>query len=223
MAPKNSDMVTVLLIILCLHCIFVDCKLFDSLPITYYDSSCVSDYSTALNRPNTTLSPRNNDFNHIHRSTKRKRGKRAGALVRFRRRFSRPSLPSIFLSNSRSLCNKLDELFYLCGNYRDFKECSVFCFTETWLHKNISDSSMCPPGFTPFRADRDNDLAMKKGLGGGISFLINDRWCQNSKVISKSCSPVLETLIIESRPFYSPREFSSFIFIGAYIPDSSDS
>ena len=57
----------------------------------------------------------------------------------------------------------------------------MFCLTETWLNKDTSDSSMCPPGFTPFRADRDNDLAMKKGFGGGVGFLANDRWCQTQK------------------------------------------
>jgi hypothetical protein len=41
----------------------------------------------------------------------RKRGKRAGLLVRFRKRAYRPSLPCMFLSNVRSLDNKKGELF----------------------------------------------------------------------------------------------------------------
>ncbi|XP_035286690.1 uncharacterized protein LOC118234332 [Anguilla anguilla] len=32
------------------------------------------------------------------------------------------------------------------------------------------------------------------------------------------CSPVLETFFINCKPFYSPREFASFILVGVYIP-----
>ena len=117
--------------------------------------------------------------------TRRNRGKRAGALVRFRQRSNRPPLPAVFLSNARSLCNKFDELFYLTANYRDYQDCSAFCFTETRLHSNISDTTVCPPGFKVHRADRSNELANKRGSesGAGICFLINERWCSISTVI----------------------------------------
>ncbi|KAI3353757.1 hypothetical protein L3Q82_004989 [Scortum barcoo] len=36
-------------------------------------------------------------------------------------------------------------------------------------------------------------------------------------VLKKSYSPHLETLFINCKPFYSPREFSSFILVGVYI------
>ena len=39
----------------------------------------------------------------------RKRGRRIGAVLRLRRRNLRPTLPSMFLSNVRSLCNKTEE------------------------------------------------------------------------------------------------------------------
>ena len=52
--------------------------------------------------------------------------------------------------------------------------------------------SICPPGFKVHRADRSNELANKKGSGGGICFLINERWCSSSTVISKFCSHDLE-------------------------------
>ncbi len=44
------------------------------------------------------------------RKRRRKRGKRAGVLVRFRRRPLRPPLPTILLANVQSLDNKLCEL-----------------------------------------------------------------------------------------------------------------
>ena len=64
------------------------------------------------------------------------------------------------------------------------------------------------------------ELANKKGSVGGICLLINERWCSSSTVISKFCSHDLESIFIECKPFYSPREFSSIIMVGAYIPDS---
>uniref|UniRef100_A0A3B5BFL2 Serine/threonine-protein kinase 1 n=1 Tax=Stegastes partitus TaxID=144197 RepID=A0A3B5BFL2_9TELE len=43
------------------------------------------------------------------------------------------------LSNVRSLDNKLDELRLLGEISREWKDCCVFAFTETWLHDNIPD------------------------------------------------------------------------------------
>ena len=153
---------------------------------------------------------------HSHRHT-RKRGGRAGALVKFCRRNLRPPFPCVFLSNDRSLKNKADELFFLIQSNREVKDCSVFCFTETWLDPSIPDSAVQPPGYTLFRADRSPDLS-NKSRGGGISFFVNQRWCSDADVLSTSCSPELETLTVRCRPFYSPREFSSVILVGVYIP-----
>ena len=183
----------------------------------------ITDYDghSDILRPNSSPS---HDF-QIPKCKQRKRGKRAGALVRFRRRISRPPLPSIFLSNLRSINNKTDELFYLISNFRDYRDCSIFCFTETWLENDTPNSSMCPDGFVPHRLDRSNELAEKEGSGGGICFLINDRWCDNdkSKTIFEFCSHDLETLVVECKPTYSPREFSSIILVGAYVPGSVQS
>ncbi|KAK3561058.1 hypothetical protein QTP86_026377, partial [Hemibagrus guttatus] len=43
-------------------------------------------------------------------------------------------------------------------------------------------------------------------------------WCNNVKVLSQLCSLDLEAFIINCKPFYSPREFSSFILVCVYIP-----
>ena len=83
-----------------------------------------------------------------------KRGKRAGVLTRFRTRTQRPPLPAIFLSNVRSQKNKHDELSYLMKTRRDFSDCSVYCFTETWLDPLTPDSAVLHSGYTLQRADR---------------------------------------------------------------------
>ncbi|KAG7501340.1 RNA-directed DNA polymerase from transposon BS [Solea senegalensis] len=148
---------------------------------------------------------------------RRRRGKRAGALVRLRQRGLRTSLPGIFLSNVRSLANKLDELQLLLGKNRDFYSSAVLCFTETWLCGLIPDSALQLAGFQLYRADRDTELSGKT-KGGGICFYINSGWCNDVTVIQQHCSPDLESFIINCKPFYSPREFASFILVGVYIP-----
>ncbi|KAK3507045.1 hypothetical protein QTP70_001910 [Hemibagrus guttatus] len=147
----------------------------------------------------------------------RRRGKRSGVLVRLRRRGLRTALPGIFLSNVRSLCNKMDELTLQMNKNRDFPTSCVLCFTETWLCDAIPDSALQLGGFNLYRADRHTELSGKT-KGGGICFYINNSWCNDVKVLSQLCSPDLEAFIINCKPFYSPREFSSFILVGVYIP-----
>ena len=153
----------------------------------------------------------------VHAVKRRRRGKRAGALVRLRQHGHRTPLPGLFLSNVRSLCNKMDELQLLMGKNRDFSSSSVLCFTETWLCGSIPDSALQLAGFHLLRADRDAQLS-GKSKGGGICFFTNSGWCNDVTVILQHCSPHLETFIINCKPFYSPREFASFILVGVYIP-----
>ncbi|KAK3534944.1 hypothetical protein QTP70_002030 [Hemibagrus guttatus] len=147
----------------------------------------------------------------------RRRGKRSGVLVRLRRRGLRTPLPGIFLSNVRSLCNKMDELTLQMNKNRDFPTSCVLCFTEMWLCDAIPDSALQLGGFNLYRADRHTELSGKT-KGGGICFYTNNSWCNDVKVLSQLCSPDLEAFIINCKPFYSPREFSSFILVGVYIP-----
>ena len=41
-------------------------------------------------------------------------------------------------------------------------------------------------------------------------------------VLSTTCSPELETLIIQRKPFYLPREFTSIVMLGVYIPPQAN-
>ncbi len=58
---------------------------------------------------------------------------------------------------------------------------------------------------------------MGKSHGGGTCFYINDRWCTDVTGLKKMCCPDLETLFINCKPFYSPREICSFILVSVYI------
>ncbi len=67
------------------------------------------------------------------RKRSRKIGKRAGVLVRLRRRAFRPPLPTILLANVQSLDNKLCELRARISYQRETRDCCIICLTETWM------------------------------------------------------------------------------------------
>lgn len=147
----------------------------------------------------------------------RRRGKRAGALIKLRQRGLRTPLPIIHLANLRSLPNKTDELILLTRINKDFLNSAALCFTETWLNDAIPDGALSLPGFQLFRADRDPE-SLGKSRGGGTCFYINTRWCTDVTVLKMMCCPDLEALFINCKPFYSPQEFCSFILVSVYIP-----
>ncbi len=77
----------------------------------------------------------------VKRFRMRRRGKRAGVLVKLRQRGFRTQLPSIHLANLRSLPNKTDKLLLLSRTNKDFSNSTALCFTETWLNDTIPDSA----------------------------------------------------------------------------------
>ncbi len=92
------------------------------------------------------------------RKRRRKRGKRAGVLVRLRRRSLRPPLPTILLANVQSLDNKLCELRALISYQRETRDCCIICLTETWKSAVFPDSAIELTGFSVHRLDRTKEL-----------------------------------------------------------------
>ncbi|XP_078802582.1 uncharacterized protein LOC144991990 [Oryzias latipes] len=135
-----------------------------------------------------------------------------------RRRF-KPCVPAIITGNVRSLPNKMDELGALVRTQREYREASVMCFTETWLHELTPDANVTITGFHTVRADRDTTASGKK-KGGGLALLVNKRWCKPEHIHVKErvCNPDVELLAIGLRPYYLPREFTNVIAINVYIP-----
>lgn len=103
------------------------------------------------------------------RQIRRKRGSRGGIRNRMRRRGSRLPLPAITLSNVRSLRNKADELSSLVRTDSDYRQTSLFCFTETWLSEDV-DYDL--DGFNIIRFDRDVRKT-RKSIGGGLCIAVN--------------------------------------------------
>ncbi|KAK3572186.1 hypothetical protein QTP86_024857 [Hemibagrus guttatus] len=111
---------------------------------------------------------------------------------------------------------KWTNFFCSPGQIRIFQTL-LLCFTESWLNDAIPDNALNLPGFQLFRADRVAESA-GKSRGGGTCFYINERWCTDVTALKKMCCPDLEAFFINCKPFYSPREFSSFILVSVYIP-----
>ncbi|XP_068129566.1 zinc finger protein 420-like [Hyperolius riggenbachi] len=123
-----------------------------------------------------------------------------------------------YCANVCSLPNKLDELLLLLGSKPQIsKYTPVLCFTETWLCDSIPDNSLHVPGYDLLRADHDAALSGKT-RGGGVCFYINSSWCSDTTTLHKACTPDVEIFAINCRPRYSPREFSSLVLVGVYIP-----
>ncbi|GAA6066611.1 uncharacterized protein LOC113651616 isoform X1 [Tachysurus ichikawai] len=92
------------------------------------------------------------------RKRRRKRGKRAGILVRLKRRPLRPPIPTILLAKVQSLDNKLCELRACISYQRDTRDCCIICLTETWMSAEIPDSAIELTGFSVHRSDRTKEL-----------------------------------------------------------------
>ena len=152
---------------------------------------------------------------------KRKRGKRGGVRQRIRRRGHRPPLPTIILSNVRSLRNKIDTLAALAKFDTDYRNSCVICLTETWLLPSDTNSSVTLDNFTLFRNDRDSSLGKSKG--GGVCIYVNDRWCKTVNVNNQINTHDIELLSLSLRPHYLPREFNIVHIVVVYIPPSAKS
>lgn len=68
-----------------------------------------------------------------------------------RQRQCKSYLPSIIMGNVRSLPNEGDEL---SANQWDFRDGSLFCFTETWLGEDTPVESVTLDGVSLVRFDR---------------------------------------------------------------------
>ncbi len=105
----------------------------------------------------------------------RKRGKRAGVLVRLRRHAFRLLLPTILLANVQPLDNTLCELRARISYQRETRDCCVICLTETWISAMVPDSAIELTWFSVHCLDRTKELT-GKSRGGGICFYINILW-----------------------------------------------
>lgn len=74
------------------------------------------------------------------------------------------------MANFQSLRNKVDELQGNVRFQKDFKDCGVLTFSETWLSERDLDYDLSLDGFgTPFRLDRNAEATGKNTRRRGMS------------------------------------------------------
>ena len=108
----------------------------------------------------------------------------------------------------------MDEPAALVKVDSDYRNTSLFCFTETWLTEYIAVGL---DGFTFIRSDRDTERT-GKSIEGGLCMAVNDRWATNFTVRERHCSRHYEIMIVSFRPHYLPREFQQLTVILVYVP-----
>ena len=87
----------------------------------------------------------------------KQRGSSGGLNARLKLAPHRPSLPSIFLANVRSLPNKMDELRLRITTNKWIMYSNIMIFTETWLNSNVPDSAIDLAERYTLRADRTKE------------------------------------------------------------------
>ena len=70
---------------------------------------------------------------------------------------------------------------------RDFSDCSVYCFIETWLDPLTPDSAVLHSGYTVHRADGSPELQANRKVEECVRSMMNQRWCNDSSVLSTTC------------------------------------
>ena len=75
----------------------------------------------------------NINFDETKREKKKKKGSRGEIRNRLRRRGARLPMPSVTLTNARSLVNKMDHLQALVKYDGDYRRSNIVCVTETWF------------------------------------------------------------------------------------------
>ncbi len=143
-------------------------------------------------------------------------------LARLRKQPHKPPLLSIFLTNARTLANKMDELRLLVATNNIVKNSCILLVTETWLNSSIPDMAIELERRTVYRHDRTTDSG--KNRGGGLCIYLDNKWVTNTKVVSSHCSPDLEYVTVKCRPIYLAREHTAVMLTAVYIaPDANAS
>ena len=121
------------------------------------------------------------------------------------------SFPTVFLSNARSMINKIDELCEIVRN----NLCDIAVITESWLSSSVSDQLINIPGFITCRRDRANDQR-----GGGLCTFINSKF--NFVELPEVNDPDIESQWFLLKPARLPRGINSIILGTVYHPPQND-
>ena len=115
-------------------------------------------------------------------------------------------MPSLLLTNTNRLCNKLDELYVICSLLTP----SIIAITESWLTTNITDDAISLNRYQVYRRDRVGQI------GGGVMMYVRNDIA--SKHLTSYDSDMLEVLFVSLRPKLLPRPFTIVVVCVAYCP-----
>lgn len=101
-------------------------------------------------------------------------------------------LPTITMSNVRSLPNKMEKIEEMMEDAEYFAS-DVMFFTETWLNSNSPQISL--DGYASYRVDRDAELT-QKCRGGGMIMLVKQDWASDVKVEHIRNTPDYEVMVV---------------------------
>jgi hypothetical protein len=163
-------------------------------------------------------------YHHITRRTwAEKTAKKALRAKRRVRRSKKPeltkSLPSIINLNSRSICNKQEDLMQLLQDNKT----DIVVITETWINSENEKIQLAAvesnnPEYVVFSEKRNRSDAAK---GGGVMILVNKSYGEAKITKSNEESTedqLLESIIVKICPYRKPRGYSNCFVVGAYIP-----
>ena len=133
-------------------------------------------------------------------------------------------LPTIYNINCRSVCNKREELHALAQD----SKADVLVLTETWVTRDneqvvINDIKMHNNEYDVISARRSrNDV----DRGGGIIIMVRKSFSPTTTVISTTTtednsSEFVKALIVQTHQQRKPREYTSCLIAGVYIPPES--
>ncbi|XP_044170468.1 uncharacterized protein LOC122954487 [Acropora millepora] len=121
------------------------------------------------------------------------------------------NFPTFFLSNTRSMVNKLDEINATIVNNKS----DVAVITESWLSTNITDDLIMIPGFRSVRKDRPDNQR-----GGGLCTYIKETL--DFIELNDLSDPVFETQWFLLKPNRLPRGINSIIMATVYHPPQNN-
>lgn len=154
---------------------------------------------------------------------KRRKGCLAGVKHRERNSRYKPCLLVIVMGNIRALSNKMDDLMALTRLQREYRACSIMCFSCEF-HADIPDRVVSLNSFTLLQADRKKAESSKR-KDKSLAVFVNNRWGNLGHITVKEqlCSGDIELLAVSIQPYYLPCKLSHVIMMAVYILPCADS
>ncbi|XP_047677770.1 uncharacterized protein LOC125146068 [Tachysurus fulvidraco] len=121
-------------------------------------------------------------------------------------------LPTITMSNVRSLPNKMEDIEEMVEDPELFASDMMF-FTETWLNNNSPPISL--DGYDSVQLNRDPALTQKR-RGGGMIVFVNKAWAKEVQVKNLRMTRDCELMVVSIIPHN--HDDPPFIYIYVYAP-----